>query len=57
MNNTITHKEFVRILGILIDQSPASNLLSVPGVYEVVSEDYNNAVIEYWEQEQESLGY
>ena len=50
----MTNEDFDRILKTLVNQSPAANLLSIPGVYEAVSEDYNNAVLEYWEQEQET---
>lgn len=52
--NKMTNDDFVRILAILVNQSPASHLLSIPGVYELVSEDYNNMVLEYWDQEQET---
>ena len=47
-------EDFDRILIELVNQSPAGNLLSIPGVYELVSEDYNNMVLDYWEQEQEN---
>ena len=49
----MTNDDFGRILNILVNQSPASHLLMIPGVYELVSEDYNNMVLEYWEQEKE----
>ena len=49
----MTNEDFDRILVILVNQSPAANLLSIPGVAELVSEDYNNAVLEYYDQEQE----
>ena len=48
----MSNDDFVRILIVLVNQSPASYLLSIPGVYEAVSEDYNNMVLEYWEYEQ-----
>ena len=31
----------------------ASGILHVPGVYEILAEYYNNAVLEAWEREQE----
>lgn len=45
----ITDVEFDRILAEILDESPASTLLSVPGVYEVVSEHFNNDVLRCWE--------
>ena len=50
----MTQDDFDRILTELVNQSPASYLLDIPGVYEVVSEDYNNMVLEYWDNEQET---
>ena len=50
----MTQEDFNRILIILVNQVPASNLLSIPGVSELVAEDFNNHVLEYWGQEQES---
>lgn len=44
-------EDFDRILIILVNQNPAGNLLHIPGVYELVAEDYNNDVLEYWGQE------
>lgn len=50
----MTHDDFTRILQALVNQSPASNLLLIPGVSELVAEDYNNMVLEYWDNEQET---
>ena len=44
--------DFDRILEEIMDEKPASALLTVPGVYEAVSEHFNNTVIERWEREQ-----
>ena len=49
----ISHEEFVEILGNIVAEE-GRNILSVPGVYEVLSEEYNNEVLEIWE-EQESV--
>ena len=51
--NEMTQEDFDRILMVLVNQNTASYLLNIPGVYELVAEDYNNMVLEYWEQEQE----
>lgn len=40
--------DFDRLLAEIIDESPASCLLSIPGVYELLSEHYNNDVLNAW---------
>jgi len=49
----MTHDDFDRILRDIVDQNPASYLLDVAGVYEIASEEYNNEVLERWEEEQD----
>ena len=49
----MTNEDFDRILVELVNQSPAANLLQIPGVYELVAEDFNNMVLDYYSQEQE----
>ena len=49
----MTHDDFDRILRDIVDQSPASYLLDVEGVYEIASEEYNDEVLERWEEEQD----
>jgi hypothetical protein len=51
--NKMTVEDFLRILADLINDEPASALLSVPGVYELVAEHYNNDVLGQWEKENE----
>ena len=46
----LTDTEFDNILSKLVKRD-AAVLLHIPGIYEVVSEHYNNEVIEIWEQE------
>jgi hypothetical protein len=36
----------------IVENGAASRLLTIPGVYEVLSEHFNNAVLELWELEQ-----
>ena len=50
----MTQEDFERILIKLVNQSPASYLLDIPGVLELVAEDYNNNILEHWQQEQET---
>ena len=47
-NDSITHAEFKEMLTTIIDEDNAkpSMLLAIPGVFEVLSEYYNNPVIE-----------
>jgi len=54
----MTTADFDRLLAEVIDaeNDVASGLLSIPGVYEVVSEYYNNDVLEAWDAEQEEKG-
>jgi len=41
-----SQEEFDRVLAELLDESPASHLLSVAGIYEIVSEEFNNEVLQ-----------
>ena len=50
----MTNDDFARILNELVNRSPASDLFNIPGIYELVSEDYNNMGLEYWQQEKET---
>ena len=55
MKPKITTEDFDRLLGEVINDEnvPASQLLSVPGVYEILAEYYNNDVLDAWKAEQE----
>ncbi len=44
----ITDEDFDRILRDLVDQEPASRLLAVSGVYEAVTNEFNNEVLAAW---------
>ena len=50
---TITTKDFDRLLADIIDND-IFFLLSIPGVYQALSEHYNNDVLAAWETEQET---
>lgn len=52
-NHDMTDEEFNRILDELCAQHGTDWLLSVPGVYEVVAEELNNAVLSVWSEEAE----
>jgi hypothetical protein len=49
----MTDEDFNRILADKIDEESGGSLLLIPGVYEVLSEHFNNEVLETWEEEQE----
>ena len=44
----MTNAEFVEILEGIVKEEGA-NILSIPGVYEILSEFYNNEVLKIWE--------
>lgn len=49
-DSKISTDDFARILGDILNEEGA-NLISIPGVYEIVSEHFNNEVLERWENE------
>ena len=53
MKSTITTEEFdERLIGML-SLIQAKQLLDIPGIYEIVSEEFNNDILEQWESDQE----
>lgn len=48
----LTDEEFDRRLGEIMDRKPASYLLTVPGVYDILREEYNNDILDEWEKDQ-----
>ena len=51
----MTNDDFLRILSDIVKEEGAE-LLTVPGVYDVVAEWFNNEVLDRWEQEQADKG-
>ena len=49
--SNMTQEDFDTILIKLINESPASHLLNIPGVYEAIAEEYNNCVLDRWKME------
>lgn len=49
----VTDQMFDQKLAEILDRSPASHLLFIPGVYEVLSEEFNNTVLDELEAERE----
>lgn len=51
----MTQEDFDTILVELLQAEPhAGVLLHIPGIYEIVAEEYNNAVLDEWKRRQES---
>ena len=48
----MTQGDFDRILMGILQETKASELISVPGFYEIVSEEFNNMILDRWESEQ-----
>lgn len=44
----LTDEEFDNILIEILDEEPASSLLYIGGIYEIVAEYYNNEVLDRW---------
>lgn len=47
-------EDFNRILEEILSDYRGNQLLDIPGFYEIVSEYFNNDVLELWEEEQDS---
>lgn len=46
--------DFDRILVEIINAETPDTLLAIPGIYEVLSEHYNNEVLDAWQAEQDA---
>jgi hypothetical protein len=51
MKTQITNAEFDAKLEEILSGMTGAQLLSIPGIYEIVSEEYNNEILEAWENE------
>jgi hypothetical protein len=49
----VTQEEFDKALEVILDDASGSELLAIPGLYEVVSEHFNNEAIELAREEKE----
>ena len=50
----MTQEDFDRVLLEIVGQMTPAQILVIPGVYEIVSEELNNDVLCAWEVEQEA---
>lgn len=49
MKTNINNDQFDEMLREKLSKITAAQLLSIPGIYEIVSEEFNNEIIEDWE--------
>lgn len=49
----MTNQEFDSILATILDENPASFLLFIDGVYEILAEHFNNDVLDRWSKEKQ----
>jgi len=50
---TAKDDDFDRILISIINDMSASDLLSIPGIYEILSKHLKSRILETWEEDQE----
>jgi hypothetical protein len=50
--STCSVEDFDKILSKIVDELPGSTLLTIPGIYEILSEYFNNDVLEEWKNKQ-----
>lgn len=44
--STVTDEEFKDALADLLNEHPAASLLIIPGIYEILSEHFNNEILD-----------
>ncbi len=44
----MTNEDFIGILTSILGEKNGTDLLSIPGIYEILAEYYNNQVLEIW---------
>jgi len=50
---SITQEQFDKILIEILNEYTGAQLLNIPGIYEIVSEEFNNEILERWEKANE----
>lgn len=55
--STMTDGDFYKYLIRLLEDLRGTDLLQVPGVYDIVSEHYNNDVLYLWAEDNPKLAY
>ncbi len=51
--NEMTQTDFDRILISILQKTKASEMISVPGFYDLASEEFNNEVLKQWDNEKD----
>ena len=51
--NQINQKEFDNILIRLLSELKANQIIDIPGIYEILSEYFNNDILNIWEMDQD----
>ena len=51
----MTQEDYDSILIEILKQKRASQLIVLPGIYEIVSEEFNNEILKIWEQRQKTV--
>lgn len=46
----MTDDDFVDILVNMVEEDGIRHILTIPGVYEILSEEYNDDILEAWER-------
>jgi len=53
----ISYYDFDRLLLKILENTKASEMINVPGFYELASEEFNNEVIRMYEEEQNEIWF
>lgn len=51
MSKEMTQEEFDNGLMNILGEMKASQLISIPGIYEILAEHFNNEIIDKWEED------
>ena len=49
----MTHDDFVDILVNILEEDGIRHILTIPGVYEILSEEYHDDILETWERNED----
>ncbi len=49
----MTHDDFVRLVTELAEKDGAAIIITIPGIWEILSEHYNNDALDLWKIERE----
>ena len=51
--DAMTQTEFDNILMDILNDTRINQIIDIPGIYEILSEEFNNEILDIWEQKQE----